>query len=57
MDQATLFFCKMDIKNKKQRNEITIRKAVCMTDLPAIANARDQPICYKFFTQFSVTNG
>jgi len=30
MDQATVFFCKIDIKNKKWRNEITIRQAVCI---------------------------
>jgi hypothetical protein len=31
MDQATVFFCKIDIKNKKLSNEITIPAEVCVT--------------------------
>jgi len=34
MDQATYFFCKKGIKIKKLSNEITIRKAVCITRSP-----------------------
>jgi len=58
MDQATLFFCKIGIKNKKRRNEITIRKPVRITGSPVNRQPSTNSTANsaEIFAQFSVTN-
>ena len=58
MYQATLFFCKIGIKNKKLNNEITIREVVRITDLRSMVSQfchQQSTDSAEILAQFSVT--